>query len=195
MRLDQLRPGRRAEREPRRRRLVPGAVAVEQCLQRRRGWLRGCVSLIDRPRMGQMRPGMMPKPSEQAKAAFTKLVPDEPAVSMRPMFGNLAAFVNGNMFSGLFGEDLFVRLPDDQTAPIRKQGGRDFEPMPGHAMKGYVTVPYTWRSKPRATQTWIAASLHFARGPPPKAAAGQKQAAAKKTTGRKEAPASGASAW
>ena len=44
--------------------------------------------------MARMTPGSMPKPSEQAKAAFTKLVPGEPAVTMRPMFGNLAAFVN-----------------------------------------------------------------------------------------------------
>jgi len=130
--------------------------------------------------MSQMRPGMMPKPSEQAKAAFTKLVPDEPAVNMRPMFGNLAAFVNGNMFSGLFGEDLFVRLPDDQTAPIRKQGGRDFEPMPGHAMKGYVMVPATWSSKPAATKTWIAAALAFTRAMPPKVAKAKKAAGKKK---------------
>jgi TfoX/Sxy family transcriptional regulator of competence genes len=130
-----------------------------------------------------MSPGTMPKPSEQAKAAFTKLVPDEPAVTMRPMFGNLSAFVNGNMFAGLFGEDLFVRLPDEQTAPIRKQGGRDFEPMPGHAMKGYVTVPGTWRTKPAATQAWIAASLVFARSLPPKVAG--KKAAAKKPAARK----------
>ena len=135
--------------------------------------------------MSQMRPGMMPKPSEQARAAFSKLVPDEPAVTMRPMFGNLAAFVNGNMFTGLFGEDLFVRLPDDQTAPIRKQGGRDFEPMPGHAMKGYVMVPATWGSKPAATKTWIAASLAFARGLPPKAAT-VKKATAKKVAGKKK---------
>ena len=127
----------------------------------------------------------MPKPSEQAKAAFSKLVPAEPAVTMRPMFGNLAAFVNGNMFAGLFGEDLFVRLPDDQSAPIRKQGGRDFEPMPGHAMKGYVTVPSTWRTKPGATQTWIAASLQFVRTMPPKAAATKTKRAAKKPAGRK----------
>jgi TfoX/Sxy family transcriptional regulator of competence genes len=128
--------------------------------------------------------GAMPKPSEQAKAAFTKLVPDEPAVTMRPMFGNLAAFVNGNMFAGLFGEDLFVRLPDEQSASIRKQGGRDFEPMPGHAMRGYVTVPATWRAKPAATVTWITASLAFARGLPPKAPG--KKAAAKKATGAKK---------
>ena len=124
----------------------------------------------------------MPKPSEQAKAAFSKLVPDEPAVAMRPMFGNLAAFVNGNMFAGLFGEDLFVRLPDDQAAPIRKQGGRDFEPMPGHAMKGYVMVHKTWGSNPNATRGWIATSLTFARGLPPKAAV--KKAAAKKPARR-----------
>ncbi len=52
----------------------------------------------------------MPKPSAEAKAAFHKLVPSDPAVASRPMFGNLAAFVNGNMFCGLFGEDLFVRV-------------------------------------------------------------------------------------
>lgn len=127
--------------------------------------------------MSPMSPGGMPKPSEQAKAAFTRLVPDEPAVTMRPMFGNLAAFVNGNMFAGLFGEDLFVRLPDDQSGPIRKQGGRDFEPMPGHAMKGYVMVPTNWSSKPAPTKAWIAASLAFARGLPPKVAASKKAAA------------------
>jgi TfoX/Sxy family transcriptional regulator of competence genes len=132
-----------------------------------------------------MGPGMMPKPSEKAKAAFTKLVPDEPAVTMRPMFGNLAAFVNGNMFTGLFGEDLFVRLPDDESGPIRKQGGRDFEPMPGHAMKGYVMVPATWSSKPAATKVWIAASLAFARGLPPKAPSAKKAAAKKPSANKK----------
>jgi TfoX/Sxy family transcriptional regulator of competence genes len=131
-----------------------------------------------------MSPGMMPKPSDQAKAAFTKLVPDEPAVTLRPMFGNLSAFVNGNMFAGLFGEDLFVRLPDEQSAPIRKRGGRAFEPMAGHAMKGYVTVPSSWRTKPAAARAWIAASLLFARSLPPKVAVGKK-AAAKKPSARK----------
>src|SRR3984893_8382145 len=124
----------------------------------------------------------MPKPSEDAKAAFTHLVPSEPAVTLRPMFGNLSAFVNGNMFAGLFGEDLFVRLPDEQAAPIRKQGGRDFEPMPGHAMKGYVVVPMTWRSKPAAAKAWIAEGLAFTRGCPSKA---PKKAAAKKPARKK----------
>jgi TfoX/Sxy family transcriptional regulator of competence genes len=126
-----------------------------------------------------MSPMSMPKPSEQAKAAFSKLVPGEPAVTLKPMFGNLAAFVNGNMFAGLFGEDLFVRLPDDESAHVRKQGGRDFEPMPGRAMKGYVTVPSTWRTKPDPVAVWIKRSLELTRKMPPKVP-GAKKAAAKK---------------
>jgi len=98
-----------------------------------------------------MEPGSLPKPGEAAKAAFTKLVPDQPNVGLRPMFGNLAAFVNGNLFAGLFGEDLFVRLPADESTAVKEQGGRDFEPMPGRAMKGYVIVPKTWRHKPDAS--------------------------------------------
>src|ERR1700716_3368429 len=107
--------------------------------------------------------GAMPKPSEEAKAAFARLVPGEPTVTMRPMFGNLAAFVNGNMFAGLFGEELFVRLSDDDSAKVRKLGGRDFEPMPGRAMNGYITVPSTWHSKPEAVQGWIKIALERTR--------------------------------
>ncbi len=129
--------------------------------------------------MSPMEPGTMPKPSEQAKAAFAKLVPDGPAVTMRPMFGNLAAFVNGNLFAGLFGEDLFVRLPEADGARVRKQGGRDFEPMPGRAMRGYVTVPGTWRTQPAAAIGWINTALELTRQMPPKVPA-EKKAIARK---------------
>jgi len=92
----------------------------------------------------------MPRPSEDAKAAFSKVVPDEPAVTIRPMFGQMSAFVNGNMFCGIFGEDFFVRLPEEEIAKVKKQGGRDFEPMAGRKMSGYVMVPGDWRAKPPA---------------------------------------------
>jgi TfoX/Sxy family transcriptional regulator of competence genes len=117
-----------------------------------------------------MQPGSLPKPGEAAKAAFTKLVPDRPNVALRPMFGNLAAFVNGNMFAGLFGEDLFVRLPEDESIAVKGKGGRDFEPMPGRAMKGYVIVPTTWRDKPDAPAAWIKRALELTAKMPPKAA-------------------------
>jgi TfoX/Sxy family transcriptional regulator of competence genes len=129
--------------------------------------------------MSPMQGGKMPKPSEEAKAAFTRLVPAGPTVALRPMFGNLAAFVNGNMFAGLFGEDLFVRLPEDESAKVKKHGGRDFAPMAGRPMTGYVTVPGTWRAKPAAAKGWIAIALELTGRMPPKAA-GAKKAGAKK---------------
>jgi len=132
--------------------------------------------------VARMAPGSLPKPSEDAKAAFTKLVPGDPRVTLRPMFGNLAAFVNGNMFAGLFGEDLFVRLPDAEAAPIRKAGGRNFEPMAGRAMTGYVVVPGAWRSKPEPARGWIKQALAITGKMPAKAAAAKKAAAPKKKT-------------
>ena len=130
--------------------------------------------------MSPMAPGAMPKPSDDAKTAFTKLVPGGPTVTMRPMFGNLAAFVNGNMFAGLFGEDLFVRLSEDESAKVRNQGGRDFAPMPGRPMRGYVTVPGTWRSKPEPVKAWIRLALQQTGQMPPKVATAKKAAAKKR---------------
>ena len=120
----------------------------------------------------------MPKPSENAKTAFSGLVPDEPGVTLRPMFGNLAAFVNGNMFTGLFGEDLFVRLPDSEAAAIKQQGGKPFEPMPGRAMTGYVMVPSTWQKKPEPVRVWIKRALVLTKSMPAKT----KKPAVKKTS-------------
>ena len=127
-----------------------------------------------------MSPMTMPKPSEQAKAAFQKLVPPDPAVSTRPMFGNLSAFVNGNMFCGLFGEDLFVRVSDQDQSKIRKQGGKAFEPMAGRAMTGYVVVPPGWQKKPDAARSWIVAALTWSKALPPKQAKATKKAAARR---------------
>jgi TfoX/Sxy family transcriptional regulator of competence genes len=118
----------------------------------------------------------MPKPSEEAKAALARVLPDEPAVTLRPMFGQLSGFVNGNMFVGIFGEDLFVRLPEDEIAKVKKQGGRDFEPMAGHKMGDYVMVPGDWRAKP--STALIKRALEVTRRMPAKTA--KKTTAAKK---------------
>src|ERR1700716_216697 len=120
--------------------------------------------------LGLRGPMKMPRPSEEAKAAFSKLVPDEPAVTLKPMFGQLSAFVNGNMFCGIFGEELMVRLPEDEIAAVKQRGGRDFEPMAGHKMGGYVHVPGDWRAKPTPAVALIKKALAHARAMPAKAA-------------------------
>ena len=119
----------------------------------------------------------MPKPSEGAKERFSGLVPDDPNITLRPMFGNLAAFVNGNMFAGLFGDGLFVRLPDAEAEAVIKKGGKWFEPMAGHRMSGYVMVAADWQHKPATATPLIARALTLTRAMPAKA----KKLAAKKT--------------
>ena len=121
----------------------------------------------------------MPRPSEEAKAAFSKLVPDEPAVTLKPMFGQLSAFVNGNMFCWIYGEELMVRLPETEIAALKKRGGRDFEPVAGHKMGGYVVVPGDWRAKPAPALALIKRALAHARAMPAKTA-NKKKAPAKK---------------
>lgn len=105
--------------------------------------------------------GPMPKPTESAKTAFVALVPPHPGVSTRPMFGNQAAFVNGNMFAGLFGDRLFVRLSDTDRATLVREGGSDFEPMPGRAMRGYTVVPEGWIANTDGSARWVEAAFQF----------------------------------
>src|SRR5258706_16141888 len=107
-----------------------------------------------------MSPSMsMPRPGDDAKEAFRALVPAEPDVTTRPMFGNLAGFVNGNMFCGLFGDDLFVRIGEADRTTLLAGGGSDFEPMPGRRMTGYVMLAPGWRERPAEAARWISTAL------------------------------------
>jgi TfoX/Sxy family transcriptional regulator of competence genes len=54
----------------------------------------------------------IPKPSEEYEQFFRSMIPDDPAVKIKQMFGNLGAFAGGNMFAGLFGPDVGVGLVD-----------------------------------------------------------------------------------
>jgi TfoX/Sxy family transcriptional regulator of competence genes len=110
----------------------------------------------------------MPKPTEETKELFASLVPDHPEVMERPMFGQRSAFVNGNMFMGIHGQDLLLRLPEADREAVIAAGGAVFEPMAGRPMREYVVLPEAWRTQ-RATLTrWVGRSLDHAEALPPK---------------------------
>jgi TfoX/Sxy family transcriptional regulator of competence genes len=115
-----------------------------------------------------MAPAKMPKPTEQTKEFFASVVPDHPAVTIRPMFGQLSAFVHGNMFMGIFGEDVLVRLPEEDRATVIAAGGRVFEPMAGRPMREYVVLPEAWRDDRPRIEGWAARALDHAEELPPK---------------------------
>ena len=110
----------------------------------------------------------IPKPTDADRDRFTALVPDAPGVEVKPMFGNLGAFVNGNMFMGLFGSDIGVKLAEpDRVALLREPGAGPFGPAE-RPMGGYVTLPGDWTA--RKAKRWIQSSLDTVAALPPKQA-------------------------
>ena len=113
----------------------------------------------------------IPRPDADSKGFFKSILPDDPRVTVRLVFGNDAAFVNGNMFLGLWGNDLFLRLSDDDRKELLKnEGATNFEPMKGKPMKGYTLTPRTWKTQPQTVRRWVTRSLEWASGLPAKKA-------------------------
>ena len=113
----------------------------------------------------------MPKPTDGDKERFRALVPEAENVQVKPMFGSLAAFVNGNMFMGLHGDEVGIRLGEaDKERLLAIDGAGPFGPG-GRPMKAYVTLPAAWLhggDDPQA-DAWVAKALEHTAAMPPKA--------------------------
>ncbi|MGA7922856.1 MAG: TfoX/Sxy family protein [Thermoplasmata archaeon] len=112
----------------------------------------------------------IPPAASAAVQAFERFVPGGPNITLRKMFGQPAAFVNGNLFFSVYGKSVLIRLPRDYgggTAP--GPGFTPFEPMPGRRMTGYWVLPPRLLRNEKESRTWVARSLeHAARLPPKK---------------------------
>ncbi len=109
------------------------------------------------------------KAPEEMVQKFERALKDFPMAEQRKMFGYPAAFVNGNMFTGLFQEEMFLRLSDEDRAAIRKEYGTPlFEPIPGRPMRGYVVVPRYVLNSPRLLRTWLTKGMEYCKSLPPK---------------------------
>ena len=88
----------------------------------------------------------------------------------RKMFGYPAYFINGNMFAGVFGDKLFLRLSDADIALISKvcKDVSAFEPMRGRPMKGYVFLPKIVYSEDVFFDEWLKKSIEYVSSLPPK---------------------------
>lgn len=107
---------------------------------------------------------------------FNALLPERPGILVKPMFGNLGAFVNGNMFMGLFGPAVGLRLPPEDAAKLLEvPGAGPFGP-PERSMGGYVSLPLQWRKPNRTTKEWTGRAYDFVATLPPKAAKPTKKA-------------------
>ncbi|MCX6844741.1 MAG: TfoX/Sxy family protein [candidate division WOR-3 bacterium] len=87
----------------------------------------------------------------------------------RRMFGYPCAFVNGNMFAGLFQTGLFLRLSEPEREKfLRLKGASRFEPMPGRPMREYVTAPAGMARHPEVVAEWLRRACAYASSLPRK---------------------------
>jgi len=120
----------------------------------------------------------IPNADKKLEVFFRSILPDNTSVTVRPMFGNISAFINGNMFAGLFGDALFVRLSEDGRSELLfEKGAKVLEPMKGRPMKDYVCVPPDWLGNATKITPWISKSLEWSSKLPAK----QKAKKAKKS--------------
>jgi TfoX/Sxy family transcriptional regulator of competence genes len=107
----------------------------------------------------------IPRPSDEDKAFFRSLVPEE--ADVRAMFGNLGAFVNGNMYAGLFGSAVGVKLAGPDAAELAAIEGTGPYGPTEHPMGGYLSLPPAWRDHADLAAQWVEkARVHVSTLPP-----------------------------
>jgi hypothetical protein len=112
-------------------------------------------------------PSFSKSPIELAER-FAAVMDGYPAATRKKMFGYPAAFVGGNMATGLFAEQWVVRLPDAEIEAAKAAGARSFEPMPGKPMKAFVVIPPADVGDDAAIRRWVERGLDHAGSMPAK---------------------------
>ena len=112
----------------------------------------------------------MPKPDPDLLQRMEGLLAALPA-RKRLMFGTAAWFAdcNAQMFAGVWGDRVNVRVGKDAVSELVDSGGADpFEPRPGRPMKEYVLLDAASVRDDASLRSWIERGLEFAEGLPPK---------------------------
>jgi len=105
------------------------------------------------------------KPPAELIAKFESVLPEDPRVERRQMFGMPSAFVGGNLFAGLFESSMMLRLPAERRAEfLALPGASEFSPMPGRPMKEYVAVPEAMLGDQEKLRLWTEAAFAYASG-------------------------------
>ncbi|HXI81552.1 MAG TPA: TfoX/Sxy family protein [Verrucomicrobiae bacterium] len=112
-------------------------------------------------------PTFSKSPSELVER-FGAVMDRYPDVTRKKMFGYPAAFVGGNMATGLFADRWVVRLPDGEVEAAKTAGAGSFEPVPGKPMKSFVAIPPADVEDDAAIGRWVERGLAHAASLPAK---------------------------
>jgi hypothetical protein len=120
-------------------------------------------------RAGGPRPAFRPSPPALTER-FRQAMASYPEAQVRVVFGCPCAFIRGNMVTGLFGDEWFVRLsPEQRPGLLRLKGAHPFEPMPGRPLREQVVMPASVVGSPAKLQGYIEKAVVHGRSLPPKA--------------------------
>ena len=88
----------------------------------------------------------------------------------KKMFGYPAYFVDGKMFAGLFADQVFLRLSEEDQIKLIGEYPyvKHFEPVEGRVMKNYMVIPREVYSSGEAFKHWLISSLEYTRTLPKK---------------------------
>lgn len=88
----------------------------------------------------------------------------------KPMFGSPVYFVNDNMWTGVKGGVVFLRLSENDRSIIQTECDeiKPFEPRPDFFMKEYVEIPDSKLTEEEFINKWLDISYSFVKNIPPK---------------------------
>jgi len=113
-----------------------------------------------------------PQATPEARAAFDALLPA--GATVRILFGCPTAFLGDQMLMGVFGDGLFLRLPEEpRQALLELSGARLLEPIEGRTMPEYVLLPSGWCADAERVRPWLERALEYVRSLPVKEARGR----------------------
>jgi TfoX N-terminal domain len=116
-----------------------------------------------RPKFTKSSPALV----ERFRAAIDRHA--APDIIRKNMFGYPCTWIGGNMLSGLFADDWWVRVSEpDREALLALPGAHQFEVMPGKAMGRYVVLPPEIVADDAALDAWLQKAIGFTRTLPPK---------------------------
>ncbi|MFM6851020.1 MAG: TfoX/Sxy family protein [Terrabacter sp.] len=104
----------------------------------------------------------MASSDEVAHAELRALVGDDDSVELRPMFGTLAALVDGHVFAVAMGEVIGVKLGADALAELDALPGSGILTMGTRHMKAYRSLPSGMPSAER--RAWLARAREHVAG-------------------------------
>ncbi|WP_421997191.1 TfoX/Sxy family protein [Reyranella sp.] len=113
--------------------------------------------------------GTWKKAPSELVAAFDAAIAGRPGVERRQMFGYPCAFLNGNMLTGLFQDQMMVRLSEaDRATASLDAAAVPFAPG-GRPMREYVVLPAAIVADAKGLGGWLDRAIAFVGTLPPKA--------------------------